>query len=749
MSALGSSVISMLLVLRLLLLPANLEVDKSGKKFGPKKPVARRPAAPTSTQNSARPSVDRQLQSQNPQSAAIQCPAPPSPSPSVSLPTPASTQQPVTDVPPTTLQYHEASQIVGAIPIPISLRDSVGSKEVTPQCEGAIPVATPSRNNAGLRHASPRLTVPQKRTLELGEASRQTTPIKELPKNPHASGRVVPIAEPNKSFHKSNAALTTTRSPSITREVIATAASPDLPTAATQSLQAANDGIHAPAAKRLRLGSAQVENSALRSCASDTNLNVPIPTTETNEPVAGPSRNAQAPSARAKPTTAKKAQSFTQAKRKQRAEAAADEIVADATRSLSATKSKPRKNAKGKGVQRAGDAATESTTNPAQETPDQAEQNAAPTKAKRKYTRKKADQRVEDTAARIVGDAVQGSSKDPKERGRKCKRAATPEGADTMLIVPSTVKMAELCREIHTGRKSKREGELQQLEQAEVVRQKQRQVREIMGETEPGPQAGPSEPVRGRRQWVAPQREREESVAHQVPNTIIVNGQIQIEEESLHIDRHKVAAVERAAEQLESVDETDLSRKINSATWLRRDRSGGWNELLTERFYDGLRMFGTDFEMISKMFPGRTRHKVKLKFVKEEKENAERIKSTLLGERLAVDMPEFEKMAGTEFDDPNELEKDLEEDRKRLEEETAAEKQAMDDAVRERQEAAAAERAAAGEESSSKENSTTKGRKKGTKRNKSASRRNEKQAKRANAAGDVVGDLGEMLGIEN
>ena len=310
--------------------------------------------------------------------------------------------------------------------------------------------------------------------------------------------------------------------------------------------------------------------------------------------------------------------------------------------------------------------------------------------------------------------------------------------------------MMDLCRDGGTGRKSEREKELEELERAEFIQKKQRQLKEVMGEAEPESQATPLESTEVREERMARQREQEENVAHNVPNTIIVNGQIQIDETSLEIDRHAAAALERNAEQLDAVDETDMTRKVNSATWLKRDKSGGWNEMLTERFYDGLRMFGTDFEMISKMFPGKTRHKIKLKFCKEEKVNGERIKATLLGEKLAVDLPELEKMAGTEFDDPAELEKDLEEDRMRLQEETMAEKQAMDEAKRERQEQIAAEQAAAENDSSAKENRRGKGKKKGSKRKKrekgerSTSRKKNKPARTVAGAGGGGDGLGEL-----
>ena len=394
-------------------------------------------------------------------------------------------------------------------------------------------------------------------------------------------------------------------------------------------------------------------------------------------------------------------------------------VVADATTSPLARARNARKSTKRKGVQRDESESAKQNADVAPISLNQAEESTAAKKSKRRYTKKSIRQSIEDGAAEIVQDAVQGSSKDPKMRARRRNRAPTPGAAETIQITPSEVRMIDLCRDSGTGRKSEREKELEELDRADFIRKKQRQLKEVMGETDPESQATAIEFVEGRQERLARQSEQEQNVVHNVPNTIIVNGQIQIDESSLEIDRHAAAALERDAEQLDAVDETDMTRKINSGTWLKRDKSGGWNEMLTERFYDGLRMFGTDFEMISKMFPGRTRHKIKLKFCKEEKSNGHRIKATLLGEKLAVNLPELEKMAGTEFDDPGELENDLEEDRIRLQEETAAEKQAMDEAKRERQEQIAAEQAAAENDSSAKENPRGRGKRKGSKRKRS------------------------------
>ena len=505
-----------------------------------------------------------------------------------------------------------------------------------------------------------------------------------------------------------------------------------------------------PAAKRRRVEKTPDPNQRDESRAPIASANVPIPSTETNETVLESASNAEGPTISNTFAKAKKSKVSAQEKRKQHIADAAAKVVADATRTSSARAKKSRQSASGKGIQRDESATVRAPPEATQEPSSQAEEDAAPPKAKRKYTRRKTLQSIEDAAAEVVEDAVQGSSKDPIMRGRRRKRARTPEGAETLQITPSEIRMMDLCKDGGTGRKSEREKELEELERAEFIQKKQRQLKEVMGEAEPESQATPLESTEVREERMARQREQEESVAHNVPNTIIVNGQIQIDETSLEIDRHAAAAVERNAEQLDAVDETDMTRKVNSATWLKRDKSGGWNEMLTERFYDGLRMFGTDFEMISKMFPGKTRHKIKLKFCKEEKVNGERIKATLLGEKLAVDLPELEKMAGTEFDDPAELEKDLEEDRMRLQEETMAEKQAMDEAKRERQEQIAAEQAAAENDSSAKEDRRGKGKKKGSKHKKgekaerSTSRKKNKPAQTVAGAGGGGDELGEL-----
>lgn len=327
---------------------------------------------------------------------------------------------------------------------------------------------------------------------------------------------------------------------------------------------------------------------------------------------------------------------------------------------------------------------------------------AVTTKPKKQARKRRTQQSIEDAAEEIIQDAVEGSSRNPKKRPGRKKRSPTPEDAENVQIAPSEVKMADLCSDTRTGRISARELELRELDRAAFVKKKQSELKEIMEDTETPPTA---EPTTGDVEREETRRIVQENVALNVPNTIIVNGQIQIDETSLGIDRHAAAAIERNAEQLEGVEENDFTRKVNSGTWLKKDKSGGWNQTLLDRFYDGLRMFGTDFGMISSMFPGKSRHAIKLKFGREERENPALIKEILLGTQLPVDLDEFQKLTGTEYGDPAILEQEMEEDRKALEEEQAAEVAVIEKARRERAEQVAAEKeTTTGDESSAKEN---------------------------------------------
>ncbi|KAJ2645285.1 hypothetical protein GGH99_008320, partial [Coemansia sp. RSA 1285] len=64
-----------------------------------------------------------------------------------------------------------------------------------------------------------------------------------------------------------------------------------------------------------------------------------------------------------------------------------------------------------------------------------------------------------------------------------------------------------------------------------------------------------------------------------------------------------------------------------------------WTASETDAFYEALRKYGSDFEMISAVMAGRNRYDIRNKFKTEEKKNAGRVTSTLLAQRSPPPTP--------------------------------------------------------------------------------------------------------------
>ncbi|KAI5303544.1 Transcription factor TFIIIB component B, partial [Ascosphaera atra] len=260
-----------------------------------------------------------------------------------------------------------------------------------------------------------------------------------------------------------------------------------------------------------------------------------------------------------------------------------------------------------------------------------AQARAAPKKpaATRRAPQQRRQPRARTAAATEGGDGTTTPSGRP--RGRR--RAATPENAADIEVEPGVVKMSDICKDPRTGRTSKREMELRKLDQK---KKEEGNAVTTSTETETGTPKDGEAAAEGARRAKEGERNGQEnedrpSSSGAGPGFRIVNGEIVIDNESLQIDRQADAA--RDAGELEEVVESDLTRRINYASFGKRTKAESWDEALTDLFYRGLRMFGTDFMMISKMFPGRNRRQIKLKFSNEERKNPLRIKETLLGPR--------------------------------------------------------------------------------------------------------------------
>ncbi len=103
------------------------------------------------------------------------------------------------------------------------------------------------------------------------------------------------------------------------------------------------------------------------------------------------------------------------------------------------------------------------------------------------------------------------------------------------------------------------------------------------------------------------------------------NGNIVVDQDSLVVSAGVTINAERERGQVTTIENLAVGAQITSASYARREAAIKWEEAETEKFYNALRLFGTDFSLMERIFPGRTRRQLKLKFKREERNSPEKI----------------------------------------------------------------------------------------------------------------------------
>lgn len=65
----------------------------------------------------------------------------------------------------------------------------------------------------------------------------------------------------------------------------------------------------------------------------------------------------------------------------------------------------------------------------------------------------------------------------------------------------------------------------------------------------------------------------------------------------------------------------NANQATNYGSWGKKRKNADWSDKATVKFYKALSVFGTDFSLMEGVFKKRTRHELKMKFKKEEKNN--------------------------------------------------------------------------------------------------------------------------------
>jgi transcription factor TFIIIB component B'' len=244
----------------------------------------------------------------------------------------------------------------------------------------------------------------------------------------------------------------------------------------------------------------------------------------------------------------------------------------------------------------------------------------------------------------------QQGSKD--DNARRLRRRTTPPTAEDVVISPSTMKMAEMCIDKRTGRKSSRYAELREAER------QRRRLKELNREQEQqrAESTDPAPPVSSIVQGAETIQEEDDTLLPVTLGTARVvtdsEGNIVIDQSSLQVDRHAIHP-STMTDSLIQTTETMFTSKTNSSTYAstRTHASNAirWLPSDNERFYEALRMFGTDFQTVADYLGGgKDRRHVKNKFYKEEKKNSDKL-TWALKNKLPPDVARLAENRGIVF----------------------------------------------------------------------------------------------------
>jgi len=124
---------------------------------------------------------------------------------------------------------------------------------------------------------------------------------------------------------------------------------------------------------------------------------------------------------------------------------------------------------------------------------------------------------------------------------------------------------------------------------------------------------------------VAPQQpQQQQQQQQQLPRNANLAPQVHMVGGRIVVNRQSLTVQAQEREQYTRVI-TDDTNRLNSMTYTNRISNERWTTEDTELFYKALSQFGTDFTLISHLFPGRERRHLKNKYTRENKLHPDRI----------------------------------------------------------------------------------------------------------------------------
>lgn len=305
---------------------------------------------------------------------------------------------------------------------------------------------------------------------------------------------------------------------------------------------------------------------------------------------------------------------------------------------------------------------------PNPESPEDEEASVEPQPKKQKQRLKKKQVRIA-RIAEVEGEEARGeeAGADGQGEGDDASNESDPELHE---IDPNTLSMYDLSRESRYGKQSERGKKMAEIDWDEVMQKRRAEAQAIVDQQQEAPAGEVVQSVEGPDGNTESQPgDAEQAQAAPANNAgagneeflVDADGNIVLDESTVRHDA--TAQAMEAAETGAVEDANDLTAHMNRTTWInnnRRDpvdrvplwkwKSDPWSEEETDRFYEALRMFGSDFFIISKMFPGKNRRMIKAKFTREEKLDPQRITGALTGKATKrIDLEHYSRETGRDM----------------------------------------------------------------------------------------------------
>lgn len=142
---------------------------------------------------------------------------------------------------------------------------------------------------------------------------------------------------------------------------------------------------------------------------------------------------------------------------------------------------------------------------------------------------------------------------------------------------------------------------------------------------------------------------------------IQANGDISLV--GTQFDRHKNNRSQRAGSVGPKTEVDPTEQIINSYSFSTRDRPDRWTKDETTKFYEAISALGTDFNLISHLFPLRSRNQIKTKYKYEEKRNPAKLQMHLVARRK-FNVDSYSHVSNVSIEDVGAIENELEQVRR-------------------------------------------------------------------------------------